>query len=487
LRESPSPVMTPQPGSRGRASLETGPRRDFPQSKSRERLAVAAVLATGFVYRLAFLLMPLSLDDDTTAYMELARNWFRHGVYGFSKGASIEPSLVRLPGYPLFLGAVFSVFGEHLRAVVVIQALADVAACWLLWDCARREVSRRAGWAVLLLAVFCPFTAVYAVTGLTESLSIFCVALAIWALARVVRAARSGAKATGPLLALAVAMGYGMLLRPDGVLLTAAFCGGLFWYTRRSAGAGRALRLAIVCGAMAALPLVPWTVRNFRTLHVLQPLAPRYVNNPDEFVPAGFFRWMRTWSVNFVDAGTVFWNLDGTIDPEDVPARACSTAAQCQETQALIAEHNAEQGVTPELDAKFAALAAERIRERPMRYYVVLPAWRVADMWLWPRTERFPVNIWWYAVGDHAKQSAIAIGTGLVNLGYLGLAVWGFARRKVPLKGVLLVYIMLRCILLGTMENPEQRYTLMMFPMVFLAAGCTVAGGSRVETDESAG
>ena len=184
--------MTPQPGSRGRASLETGPSRDFPQSKSRERLAVAAVLATGFVYRLAFLLMPLSLDDDTTAYMELARNWFRHGVYGFSKGASIEPSLVRLPGYPLFLGAVFSVFGEHLRAVVVIQALADVAACWLLWDCARREVSRRAGWAVLLLAVFCPFTAVYAVTGLTESLSIFCVALAIWALARVVRAARSG-------------------------------------------------------------------------------------------------------------------------------------------------------------------------------------------------------------------------------------------------------------------------------------------------------
>jgi len=90
-------------------------------------------------------------------------------------------------------------------------------------------------------------------------------------------------------------------------------------------------------------------------------------------------------------------------------------------------------------------------------------------------------------VGDHPKQSAIAIGTGLVNLGYLRLAVWGFARRKVPLKGVLLVYIVLRCILLGTMENPEQRYTLMMFPMVFLAAGCAVAGRSRVETDESAG
>jgi hypothetical protein len=190
---------------------------------------------------------------------------------------------------------------------------------------------------------------------------------------------------------------------------------------------------------------------------------------------------MRTWSVNFVDAGTVFWNLNGTIDPEDVPARACSTETQCRKTQALIAEHNEQQAVTPELDAKFAALAAERIREQPLRYYVVLPVWRVADMWLWPRTERFPVNIWWWEdVEDHPRDSAIAMGFGLLNLMYLGLAAWGFARRRVPLKGVLLVYIVLRCLLLGTMENPEQRYTLMMFPMVFLAAGCALAG--RPET-----
>jgi 4-amino-4-deoxy-L-arabinose transferase-like glycosyltransferase len=474
--------MTPASVSGGGASLETAPSRDFTQNKSGDMWPVAAVLAMGFVYRLAFLLLPLSLDDDTTAYVELARNWFRHGVYGFSKGASIEPTLVRLPGYPLFLGAVFSVFGEHLRAAVMIQALVDVLGCWLLWDCARREVSRRAGWAVLLLAVFCPFTAVYAVTGLTESLSIFCIALAIWALARALRAMRSGRNARGTLLALAAAMACGMLLRPDGVLLTAAFCGALFWYSRGAMGLGRASRLAVLTGMLAVLPLIPWTVRNYRTLHVLQPLAPRYVNNPDEFVPAGFFRWIRTWSVNFVDAGTVFWNLEGTIDPEDVPARACSTMAQCDETQALIAEHNAQQAVTPELDAKFAVLAAERIHERPLRYYVVLPAWRVADMWLWPRTERFPVNIWWYAVRDHPEQSAIAIGMGLLNLAYLGLAAWGFARRKVPLHGVLLVYIALRCCLLGTMENPEQRYTLMMFPMVFLAAGCAVARRPVVAT-----
>jgi 4-amino-4-deoxy-L-arabinose transferase-like glycosyltransferase len=450
------------------------------RTRSRERWAVAAVLVVGFAYRMFFLLLPLSRDDDTAVYAELARNWFQHGVYGFFRGSVIEPTLVRLPGYPLFLGVVFSIFGQdQLRAALIVQVLIDLAGCWLLWDLARTEVSRRAGWAVLLLAVFCPFTAVYAVTGLTESLSIFCVSLAMWALARVLRGVGSGRSVPGPLVVLAAAMGYAILLRPDGVLLAVAFCGGLFWYTRRSVGAGRAVRMALLAGVLAVLPLVPWTMRNYRTFHVVQPLAPRYVNNPGEFVPAGFFRWMRTWSVNFVDAGTVFWNLNDQIDPEDVPARACSTAAQCRLTEELIAEHNESQGIPPELDVQFAALAAERIRERPWNYYVVLPLWRVADMWLWPRTERFPVNIWWWDVGDHPGASMIAMGLGLVNLVYVGLAVAGFARRRVPFASALAAYIVLRCILLGTMENPEQRYTLVMFPMVFLAAGCALAGERR--------
>jgi hypothetical protein len=103
-------------------------------------------------------------------------------------------------------------------------------------------------------------------------------------------------------------------------------------------------------------------------------------------------------------------------------------------------------------------------------------------MWLWPRTERFPLNIWWWDVGDHPRDSAIAIGLGLVNLGYLALAVVGFVRRRVPLQAVLLATIVLRCILLATMENPEQRYTMMMFPIVFLAAGCALAGRTELNS-----
>lgn len=454
--------------------------------KKREWRLVGAVLAAGFALRMFFLLLPVSLDDDTAVYSELARNWFHHGIYGFLDGTTIEPTLIRLPGYPFFLGVMFAIFGQdHLRPAMVMQALIDLAGCWLLFDCVRSEVGRRAGWAALLLAIFCPFTAAYTAAGMTESLSVSCIMLAIWSLTRLLRAQRTGGKMLIPLLGLSLALGYAMTLRADGVLLTAAFCAGLVWYGRGAVGTGRALRVAVAAGLLAMVPLIPWAVRNYRTFHVVQPLAPRYANNPGEFVETGFFRWMRTWSVDFVDAGTVFWNMQDEIDPEDVPARACYTAAECRQMQELIAEHNAVKDVPPPLDAKFAALAAQRIRERPWNYYVVFPALRVADMWTRPRTELFDMDVRWWHFREHPAQSTLALAMGLVNLGYIVLAVAGFVKRRVPVKLVLLGYLALRCALLGTMENPEQRYTMVGFPILIVAGACVFArnGSGPDKTD----
>jgi hypothetical protein len=134
------------------------------------------------------------------------------------------------------------------------------------------------------------------------------------------------------------------------------------------------------------------------------------------------------------------------------------------------------------MDAQFAKLAAERIREQPWDYYVAYPLWRVMDMWVWPRTELFDVNIYWWKIADHPVDSAIALGLGLINLGYVVLAVIGFARRRVPLAGALLGFVVLRCLLLATVENPEQRYTMVMYPVVILAAACGLAR-SKTEPD----
>ncbi len=127
----------------------------------------------------------------------------------------------------------------------------------------------------------------------------------------------------------------------------------------------------------------------------------------------------------------------------------------------LLADYNQVQHVTPELDVRFAALAEERIRHAPLRYYVWLPLVRIADMWLRPRTETLPSDTRWWEFNDDPKWSALAVTMGVINILYIGAAFAGLLRAKwsLPL-GLLLTFILLRSFFLGSLENPEPRYTL---------------------------
>ena len=110
----------------------------------------------------------------------IAKNWLQHGVYGITNSGVLMPTLSRLPGYPAFLAAIFSVFGfDNFRAVLLVQVLFDLVTCFLIADIARRMFSERAAKAAFLLASICPFLANYAAAALTETLEIFFTALAL--------------------------------------------------------------------------------------------------------------------------------------------------------------------------------------------------------------------------------------------------------------------------------------------------------------------
>jgi hypothetical protein len=160
-----------------------------------------------------------------------------------------------------------------------------------------------------------------------------------------------------------------------------------------------------------------------------------------------------------------------------LPSRAFDSVDECRQTEKLIADYNVDTTITPELDARFAALAEQRISRRPLRYYVVLPLARVADMALRPRTELLTdaLPIRWWEWGQHPAGSSIAFCYGLLNAGLLALAVVGFVRRRVPFAAMLVAYIVLRCILLATMENADPRYTMEWFPILIVAAAVEIA------------
>ena len=116
-------------------------------------------------------------------------------MYGLIDAGGAAPTLIRLPGYPLFLAACFKVFGDaNYLAVLWAQVVVDLATCLLLAATAARIAGRRAGMWALWLAVLCPFTANYAAVVVAECLSMFCVALAFYALDRWVTAWREGCR-----------------------------------------------------------------------------------------------------------------------------------------------------------------------------------------------------------------------------------------------------------------------------------------------------
>ena len=163
-------------------------------------------------------------------------------------------------------------------------------------------------------------------------------------------------------------------------------------------------------------------------MHRFEPLAPRYANEEDEFVPAGFNRWVKTWMADYASVEEIYWPVPGdAVDAAKLPARAFDSETQREQTAELVEEYNQVLHVTPELDARFAALAEQRIRHAPLRYYLWLPLLRVADMWLRPRTETLPSDTRWWEFNDDPKWSALAVALGIIGLVYIGMAIGGLA------------------------------------------------------------
>jgi 4-amino-4-deoxy-L-arabinose transferase-like glycosyltransferase len=448
--------------------------------------------------RLFFFVYFPAVTDDSRVYANLAANWLQHGIYGQTQAIQQETHIVptdaRLPGYPMFLAKIFWLFGiGNFKAVLLAQILLDLGTCLIVADLARRAVSGRAAKIAFVLTALCPFLANYAAAALTETLEVFFTALALdGAAAALGRMHEAGGgmgvyklwAATGAAIAACI------LLRPDGGILLAAvafYLAGIAWeclpVKKNVAGV---LVAAIILALFALAPLAPWTIRNFRTLHHFQPLAPRYANEPDEVVPRGYNRWVKTWIVDYASVEEIYWNVPGAkIDPQKLPSRALDSAAERDATLAVIADYNQSEIMTPALDARFGNLAAERIHTRPVRYYVVLPLLRIADMWLRPRTELLPPDVRWWEFNDDTKQSVLAVGFGLLNLAYVAAALWTLLRlawvRKpsaVRWAGLFFCFLLLRSAFLGTLENPEPRYTLECYPVVILWAAACLANAT---------
>jgi len=293
------------------------------------------------------------------------------------------------------------------------------------------------------------------------------------------------------------------------------------------------------------LVLVPWTIRNRRVFGVFQPLSPAHGEMPGEFGPRGYLMWLRTWLDDGRYIGPVLWRLDTSRIPiEAYPKRAFDSSAERDRVAALMDKYNhpvdeedttatptpspspatpdqtkqsdeatdedeeeeeAEEDpgaddpsnveMTPEIDAAFAQLARERIARAPFQYYVMLPLKRARSLWFDTHSqyypfegELFPLDYMDYSIH---QQYWLPLFAGLTwaytLLGALGAWCLLRARSKearlwLALAGLI---IFLRLGFFSTLENPEPRYVVEIFPFLAILGGIAIGFLTPLRKDKS--
>jgi Dolichyl-phosphate-mannose-protein mannosyltransferase len=465
-------------------------------AKSWMRIHIIAAASAGVALRIFFLFrFPPSDSGDSPFYIDLAWNWLKKGVYGSVINGRLMPLDARVPGYPAFLAAIFRVAGNSSRAVMLAQIIIDLATCFLIVLIAARLASdssrRRVAFAALWLAALCPFTANYTAVVLTETLATFLTALAILLLMEALSGAsrvtpsQSVKSGFSPWFLAGIIAGFGTLVRPETPLLLIAAGLVLLAKWRSPADWRKLARAALLMSAGLLLPLLPWAARNWRALHEIQFLAPRFAQLPGELAPVDFDFWTQTWLWRYGDVYLTVWNLDeDQILIDSIPAAAFDSRQERDRVAALLDEYNDSQMLSLEQDRAFGEIARERTARHPLRTFVKIPFLRSLAMWFTPRVELLPYSghIWplrnkWQ---DDRQDLIVTSAFFLLNCLYVALALAGaWIARGRPGWAFLIAFILLRtAFFAGFADAPEPRYVLECFPAL-IALAAQVFGGKR--------
>ena len=218
-------------------------------------VVAALVIRAGLLAWAAGHGVPL-VSTDTPTYTRPAHNFMTTGTFS----QDVEPphaiDTMRTPAYPLMLAAVWWATGTHSAVpVAVVQVLLSTAAVALVYAAGRRLAGPTAALVAALALALESLSAALPSYLLSDAAYQF--ALAVWAYLLV----RFLQSRSWPLLvAVSVAAGLGLYVRPVGLLLPVALAAMVLAW--RGPRLRRRLAQAAVAIAIPAAIVFPWSLRN---------------------------------------------------------------------------------------------------------------------------------------------------------------------------------------------------------------------------------
>ena len=188
----------------------------------------------------------------------------------------------RAPLYPLMIGGVYAIFGEHQRLIIVLQAFMFAGTCVLAYDMGRRLFNQRTGVIAGVACAIHPMLLRYIPTLHLETQLTLLMTLVVWLMVRfyerpsVTAGALVGAAAGAAALTKAVVVVYPALF-VVGIILTAVAA------RKRGHDAPTPWRSLVAMFVLMGCRSLPWTIRNYGITGHFVPISSRHQRR----VPAG--------------------------------------------------------------------------------------------------------------------------------------------------------------------------------------------------------
>ncbi len=233
----------------------------------RTLILLAAILALGFGLRAYRVVEPLGTPgDDAHAYYALSKSLYEEGSYG---GPRFENPSDWSPGAPLLYAAAFYATGGPREGTArIVELLLGLAAIVVVFLLGRRINCAPAGLlAALGVAIYPPF--IHSTGALySEPPAIFTLPAAVLAFLWAAEQERLRAW-----LVPGILFGLTALIRPEYLLVGAAFALLAVLRIGRERGWRASLAGLALFALALLLPIVPWTIRNQVVLHRTVPIS----------------------------------------------------------------------------------------------------------------------------------------------------------------------------------------------------------------------
>ena len=232
----------------------------------RERWLVAGICALAVAIRLGYVLLTAGhtlagdeVEYDTEGRLAAAGQW----LHTTCCSGVPHVSLQKMPLYPAWVSAIYTVLGPDPDRVLVLQTLLAPVTVALVWLLGRRLFGPAVALAAAAVVAVEPGTWQFESRLYSEAL-----ATPLTLAALLVALGRPRPPAAGRAALAGALVGAGVLVRPTAAFVLAAVA--VAWWS--ACGARRGTALLAVSAGTAALVVAPWTVRNA-------------IVEPDHFVP----------------------------------------------------------------------------------------------------------------------------------------------------------------------------------------------------------